>query len=128
MFFFPQNIDSERSRAPDVPQGRFSTAHSTMKAHSQFPCTLAEAKSPYFSVVWGVINQRPFIFPTTGHRYAAKSPQSPQFPHPQPGFPPPLGKTMTSALVLLSVALVRGGINIIDCNLKKKNQPNFFKF
>ena len=47
----------------NIPHG-WLTAYSTIKALSQFPCALAEAKSPYFSVVWGIINQRPFISPT----------------------------------------------------------------
>ena len=73
----------------NVPQG-WLTAYSTIKARSQFPWTLAEAKSPYFSVMWGVINQRPFISPTTRTQICCKIPtESPIPPTYSPGSPPP---------------------------------------
>ena len=56
-----------------------------MKARSQISCALAEAKSPYFFVVWGVINQRPFISPTTEAQICCKIPTKSPIPLPTGG-------------------------------------------
>ena len=82
-FFFPKTL------TVNVLQD-WLTPYITMKARSQFPCDLVEAESPYFSVVWGVINQRPFISPTTGAQIYCKIPtKSPVPPRTARGPPPP---------------------------------------
>ena len=85
MIFFSKTL------TVNVPQG-WLTAYRTMKARSQFPFSLAEAKSRYFSVVWGVINQRPFISPTTGAQIGCKIPTKSPIPPPTARGPPARGR------------------------------------
>ena len=61
-----------------------------MKVRLQFPCALEEAKSPYFSVIWGmrIINQRSFIPHHRGTDMLPSPHKVPNSPTYSPGFPP----------------------------------------